>query len=489
MLRLIFPSRILSISCVLLGTLICDSFAQSTHLLSDSLRGSRPNIVLFLADDQTIFDHSTYGNSKVKTPATDKFSKEALVFEKAFTGQAICAPSRSILYSGLYPIRNGCFVNHTGIRPGIKTLPYYLKELGYEVVLAGKSHINPQEQFPWSKWMRPVRLEGKPRASVPFEEINSYIRNSDKPFCLIVASEYPHGPYFEKSSFSPEDVKLHPFENDTAGHRKYVSRYYESILEKEREFEKVLDILDSNNIHNDTIVFYADDHGVFRGKFTTYDSGLNVGFMVRWPSKINPGRTKALTSFVDIVPTLIELAGNDRFDLSNFDGKSLIRVFENKLSINHDYVFAVAHNQGIINRHIFPQRSIHDGRYHYIYNFNALDRLEKLDIKNKDMLYFLQRGAKKHPNQTEEELYDTLNDPYELVNLSKNPSLLTIKNKLKNELFGWMSSQNDFLTLDSPIPIFDVKDRYQLDRLNSGYDVPTSKIGKLSKSMVNVHNL
>ena len=86
------------------------------------------------------------------------------MFDCAFTGQAICAPSRSMLYTGLYPVRNGCFINHTEIRSGVKTLPVYLKALGYDVILAGKSHVNPMDQFPWTEWFRPQEQEEECRA-------------------------------------------------------------------------------------------------------------------------------------------------------------------------------------------------------------------------------------------------------------------------------------------------------------------------------------
>jgi uncharacterized sulfatase len=67
------------------------------------LPGSRPNIIFFLADDQSRSDHRIYGNLKAPTPITEAFSRQALVFNKAYTGQAICAPSRSMLLTGLYP--------------------------------------------------------------------------------------------------------------------------------------------------------------------------------------------------------------------------------------------------------------------------------------------------------------------------------------------------------------------------------------------------
>ena len=99
-----------------------------------------------------------------------------------------------------------------------------------------------------------------------------------------------------------------PFQHDNLGSRNYFGRYYTSIQEKENEFEAILDLVDKHNLKNKTIVFYADDHGMARGKFTVYKSGLNVAFMVRWPGCIQPGRSDALVSFADFVPTVLDLA-------------------------------------------------------------------------------------------------------------------------------------------------------------------------------------
>ena len=97
--------------------LIC-TFVLSNALLADNNKDEkntsslRPNIIFYLADDQDKYDYGCYGNEKVHTPAVDQLAKEGMLFENAFTGQAICAPSRSMLYTGNYPLKNGCFLNH-----------------------------------------------------------------------------------------------------------------------------------------------------------------------------------------------------------------------------------------------------------------------------------------------------------------------------------------------------------------------------------------
>ncbi|WP_168432971.1 sulfatase family protein [Pontiella sulfatireligans] len=440
----------------------------------------RPNIVFFLADDQSKFDHSAYGNEKAPTPVTGKFAKEGVVFERMFTGQAICAPSRSMLYTGLNPIRNGCFLNHTQVRPGVKSITKYMGNLGYEVILAGKSHVAPDEQFQWTKRFQPVKVPGLPRPWIPVEEMEAFMKNpGDKPFCMIVASEFPHSPHIKDTSFGVEEVKVQSFIADTPDARKSYTQYYQSIVEKEKEFEAVLGMIDKHGLRDDTVVFYADDHGGKRGKFTVYDSGLNVAFMVRWPGKIKPGRTGALSSFTDFVPTAIELAGGTV--PAGIDGKSLLPVLTRGAVNQHDYVYGVAHNQGIQQRHVFPQRSVHDGRYHYIVNFNSLEKIESDRTAGKTIDYFFEHGAKKHSSQPTEELYDTQVDPDELVNLAGREETVSIKAKLREQLFQWLEMQGDYLGEDGPVVFLQGK-QHELDEQAEkyGYKIPAALVGSLN---------
>ena len=468
-------------------------YAEVSYSSSDevsTLAGTRPNIIFFLADDQSISDHTSYGNDKVPTEVTQAFSLESLVFNNAFTGQAICAPSRSMLMTGLYPLRNGCFINHTAIRPGLKTLPTYLKEQGYDVLLIGTSHLKPADQFPWTQWIPPVKKEGFPRPGISIQEVDEYLSEREKPFCLIIASEYPHGPYFKESKFEPEDVSLPPFQYDNLGSRKYYGRYYASIEEKENEFAAILNLVDKHDLKKETIIFYADDHGMARGKFTVYKSGLNVAFMVRWPGHIKPGRSNALVSFADFLPTVLHLANKNGLPIkNNFNGSSLLSIFDGTLNEHHKFLFGVSNNQGIQNRHIFPQRSIFDGRYNYIYNFNAKERLSKFNISDPVTYYFYKFGADKHEGTPTEELYDTLIDPFEINNIAADPKFHKMKLELKHSLFDWMKSQKDYLSEGScVIPFFKVW-RHELDEQGPqfNYSILQDKVGSLIKKKVNPH--
>ena len=72
-----------------------------------------PDIVIVLADDQTWSDSGCYGNKQVKTPNIDRLAAEGMRFTRAFTATAMCAPTRQQLYTGLFPVRNGAYPNHT----------------------------------------------------------------------------------------------------------------------------------------------------------------------------------------------------------------------------------------------------------------------------------------------------------------------------------------------------------------------------------------
>lgn len=108
---------------------------------------SRANFVLILSDDHGIDEAGCYGNTVIKTPNVDTLAQQGMLFRNAFTTTAMCTPSRSSLYTGLYPRRNGAHQNHSAAREGVQSLPHYLEPLGYRVMLAGKRHIKPEQVF------------------------------------------------------------------------------------------------------------------------------------------------------------------------------------------------------------------------------------------------------------------------------------------------------------------------------------------------------
>jgi len=359
----------------------------------------------------------------------------------------------------------------------MQTLPNYLVPLGYNVILAGKSHVSPSGQFPWThRWNSLSATEGRPHGWIPIGQIENFFADpGPNPFCMMITSHYPHPSWITDRPYTVNGVIVEP--GDAA-----YKPYYASIAEKELEFSAVLNAVETNGLANDTIIFFSDDHGS-SGKFTCYDKGLNLAFMVRWPGKVLPGRTSTLTSYADFVPTAIQLAGGTA--PATLDGRSMIPILEGRDEAIHDYVYGVTESQGIIERRVAPQRSIHDGRYHYIWNFNSQERIDREGITD----YFYVHGAERSTSPSdEEELFDTLTDPSENTNLAGQAEVAAIQADLKARLFSWMADQNDYLAENQSSPFLWV-DHNELDQASPKDPVPAEQVGSLAGLTVIPHDI
>ena len=437
---------------------------------------SKPNIIFYLADDQDKYDYGCYGNEKVNTPAVDRLAQEGLLFENAFTGQAICAPSRSQLFTGNYPLKNGCFLNHIPTKSNQVSVATYMKELGYEVILAGKSHVKPRSVFKWDQEWKPVVKEGGPRPYLPLDKIQDYFKSAEKPFCIFLTSDYPHGPYFEVDDKTADDIKFYPFNQNTKssqGRVNHMAGYYRNLEEDNKQLEKVLELVD-RYLDENTIFIYSSDHGK-TGKFSLYDRGLNVPFIVRWPEVIEENtKSDALIHYTDILPTFIEIAGAK--SPQEMDGKSFLTVLKGSKEEVNEYVYGVQSHQNIHRTAVFPSRMIRNKKYKYIRNFNSIEVVENNYGENQYVNAFIKLGAEKFKDIPFEELYDIENDPYELVNLAKKSAFQEIKNDLIKELYEWMDEQNDFLVKENYMPL--------LKPMNSHLD-RSSKYKKVPKELEN----
>jgi arylsulfatase A-like enzyme len=109
----------------------------------------KPNIILFISDDHGWTDSGAYGDAYVETPNIDRLAKESMRFTHAFAASPLCSPSRCVIQTGLMPHRNGGHKFGTPIRTDLKTMPEYLKELGYYTAHFGKFHHSPRHRFPY----------------------------------------------------------------------------------------------------------------------------------------------------------------------------------------------------------------------------------------------------------------------------------------------------------------------------------------------------
>ena len=420
----------------------------------------RPNIVMCIADDQGWHDAGCYGNPDVKTPNIDRLAAEGMRFDRAFTATAMCAPTRQQLYSGVFPVRNGAYPNHSRVHAGTKSVVHHLTALGYRVGLAGKTHFGPRESFPFER--------------VSPKDVGGFItRDKHQPFCLVYTSHSPHLPWSagDSKAYDPASLKLTPDRIDTPQLRASLCKYYAEITSFDGEVGAVMAAVKSAGVDADTMFICTSEQGppFLHGKWTCYDGGLRVGFVVRWPRRVKAGSVaKAMVQYVDVTPTLVEAAGGDPTKIdtgrrgapdggTGFDGRSFLGVLEGKADTHNEYVYGVHTTRGIINgSECYPIRSIRSETHKYIRNLNhqtpfrnILQRATSAD----DYWVSWVGKAKTDPaaaklvglyiNRPAEELYDLAKDPYELNNIAADPARAKIKADLSKRLDVWMAQQGD----------------------------------------------
>jgi uncharacterized sulfatase len=317
------------------------------------------------------------------------------------------------------------------------------------VGLSGKKHFGPPEVF-------------------PFEEVADVIefvnRDPDRPYCLVVATKEPHAPWPDHDSglYDPASLEVAPNLLDTPLTRRALARYYTSLTRLDRRIGECLDVVERSGRADGTIVVYTSDHGAQfpGGKWTCWEPGLRVPFVVRWPDRIEPGASSnALVQHVDVLPTCIEAAGGDPGDGGRFDGRSFLTALIGESQEHRGHVFGIATQHGTINGVPYPVRSVSDGRYKLILNLlheteysNALTGPASPRHENAYWGEWLEAAetherwaflVNRYLHRPARELYDLYNDPWELNNLVDDPQHGDVILRLERTLNDWMAGQGD----------------------------------------------
>lgn len=410
---------------------------------------------MFVADDHGRYDTGCYGNELVRTPTIDRFASEGMKFNQAFTASPVCGPSRATLYTGLYPYRNGAYHQHSAVRPGVKGLPHHLRPLGYRVALTGKADIRPDAAFPFE-------YINKDAAAGEVDGAESFLGKAGKdPFCLVVASHWPHRPFAQKAGqirYDPGHVKIPPYLVDTPETRADMARNYAAVQALDERFNTVLNTLKRFGMEDNTLVIYTVDHGQSYpfSKWTCYEAGLHNPFIARWPGRIKPGSVSdAMMSFVDVVPTLIDVAGGQPAE--DLDGRSFRPVLEGEKLEHRDAVFGTYTHAGVLNAHgDFPIRSVHTRTHHYIRNLTP-DRTftNNLTASAEDIRFwkswvekaqsdpFAASRVNLYQHRPAEELFDLRTDPWSLKNIAGDSTARETLDGMRKQVDDWMKQQGD----------------------------------------------
>ncbi|NQZ56108.1 MAG: sulfatase-like hydrolase/transferase [Lentisphaeraceae bacterium] len=208
----------------------------------------KPNIVFLLADDMSRDTWGVYGSKDCKTPNIDRLAKDGLPFNKVYCSVATCAPFRRELYSGRSSWRIGTLANHSKSSADTKSIPYYLRPLGYRVALTGKTPSGPAQAYPFEI------LKGQDFVGAANKFFDECIKEK-KPFCLFIASHDGHAPFTtgDVSQYDKDKLMIPPYWLDTPQLRKALVKYYAEITTFDKLLGNARDILEKKGLWKSTL--------------------------------------------------------------------------------------------------------------------------------------------------------------------------------------------------------------------------------------------
>jgi arylsulfatase A-like enzyme len=430
--------------------------------VSAEVESTKPDIVFIIADDLGPNDTSFMGNCEVRTPALDRLASRSAVLERMYVASPSCAPSRGAMLSGLMPFRNGAEPNHTYVRDDVKQLPHYMKELGYEVAGIGKIAHGKDKRVRFDYDERNISLEG-------IGIVSDYLegRTSNKPLLLMVGIKDPHVPWPDQyfPHYDPDSLTLPSQLIDTPDARLEFARYYTDVERMDKQVAATLDAVEEH-LGPESIIIFTSDHGAQLpyGKWNNYETSVKAPMLVCWPGVVKPReRHSALISFVDILPTLIEMAGGTApasgYGANEIDGRSFLPLLKGEVSLHRDYVFSTNSSAA---HHTYPLRSVVGERFRYIRNvypeLNFTVQTDHNPTAQSHNLWVswvaeakgdpaMARKVQGYHQRPAEELYDLHADPHEQQNLAGDPDFAQTLRKLRAVTENWIRQSGDTLQM------------------------------------------
>lgn len=366
-------------------TICVAASAPSAQLASAQ---QKPNIIIIFTDDQGYQDIGVFGSPDIRTPHLDQMAAEGVRFTNFHAAQAVCSASRAALLTGCYPNRVGIHgaLDHTakhGLHPDEMTIADMLKPSGYHTAAIGKWHLGHHAEFlptrqgfdefyglPYSNDMWPHHPENKnyypPLPLYENERIIDTIddqsllttqytqravdfitRHKDQPFFLYLAHSMPHVPLAVSDKFRGQSER---------------GLYGDVVMEIDWSVGQVLQALKQYGIDDRTLVMFTSDNGPWlsygghsgeatplrEGKGTSWEGGIRVPCIMRWPGELPAGRIQAEPAMtIDVLPTIAWITGAElpRRSIDGLDIWQLMQVADGAESPHEAYYIYYNRNE------------------------------------------------------------------------------------------------------------------------------------------------
>ncbi|VTR98827.1 sulfatase family protein [Tuwongella immobilis] len=426
----------------------------------------RPNLLIMMTDDQRADALSCAGNPVLRTPNLDRIAGEGARFRNMFVTNALCAPSRATLLTGLYSHSHGVTDNRGRIVPqSIPMVSDLLRKAGYEVAFCGKSHQgNALRDREWDhyfgyrgqgNYLKPMVAEGTKGKDLPRDGWMDDVITDDaiawmkqpheKPFAMFLFFKAPHRSWTppprhkdlfnnvtiplpklwdadrnaKTQAFAKADNRIGDFA-DVKDFQSYVKDYYRTIVGVDDNVGKVFAALEANKQLDSTAILFTSDNGFFQGEWKAFDKrfmhepSIRVPLLMRYPAKIKAGSLiDPMVLNVDIAPTLLDLAGLPVPE--SMQGRSVVPLFAGTpADWRKDWLYEY-----------FEYPAEHNVRKH---------RGVRTDTHK--LIHY-------YESPEEWELYDLSKDPDELHNLYRKPGMEALTTQLKQRIVDLRKQTND----------------------------------------------
>lgn len=371
-----------SLACLrhLPGLALC----TATLAIAAAAPAARPNIVLFLADDMGYADLGCYGGKDIRTPTIDRLARDGVRFTNFYSAGTECSPTRTALLTGRYPQRVGgleCAIGNgnvgryddairlrtthdLGLPADGTSLARLLKAAGYATALAGKWHLGYEDKFQpgphgfdhalyglgggmdyFHHTEEPptntpvLRLNGKPVTRdgyftdlITDEAVRFISTPRSEPFFLYVPFTAPHAPYQGPGDKLPSPL---PADSPLWKQANAPAAVYTAMIERlDQAIARILTALEQRGLARNTLVIFTNDNGGTRSarphglrdiKGTTFEGGIRVPCIARWPGVLPAGTTSTAPGItMDLTASIVRAANAPRPAGHTFDGIDLL---------------------------------------------------------------------------------------------------------------------------------------------------------------------
>jgi len=419
-----------------------------------------PNILWIVAEDLSPYI-AAYGDSTVHTPNLNRLAQEGVTYTNMYSVSGVCAPSRFSIATGIYTTTGSAQHMRTTMRPEYHAkigLPPYqavpppevrfmsevLRAHGYYATNNAKRDYQLTEPVTaWDESSNRAHWRNRPVDTPFFSVFNFGVTHESQIWARAEDSlRVPHD----------LDVVVPPYLPETGPVLQDIRRMYSNISLLDERIGMLLEQLEADGLLDKTIVVFYADHGgpLPRQKRQLYDSGLHVPLVIRFPNAQRAGtRDDQLISFVDLAPTMFSLAGITLPDY--LEGQAFLGLQQAEKP--RSYIHAAADR---FDTEYDTKRAVRDKRYKYLRNLQP-DRGYYLAVTYREqmatMRELLRLRDENHlneiqaqwfrPSKAEEELFDTWEEPHELINIAEDPAYADKLTELRQELDRWMVQTED----------------------------------------------